>query len=162
MSFELPELDRKATQKAVERELEKYRIFKYLTFEEKEPSVTSSYTERFHGPTNEKVDQTAQVAISNVDELEKRRKFCERIEKAVKRLPRMERFLIEERYMSKDAEYLTDYNIYSFKFQPPISEKTYSKIRWRAFYKLALSLNIAVLKAEGEEKVNEQTSSKQG
>jgi hypothetical protein len=58
----------------------------------------------------------------------------------VKRLPKMERFLIEERYMSEDAEYLTDFNVYYHKFQPPISEKTYSKIRWKAFYKLALEL----------------------
>jgi hypothetical protein len=48
--------------------------------------------------------------------------------------------------MSEDAEYLTDFNVYYHKFQPPISEKTYSKIRWKAFYKLALNLNIAVTK----------------
>lgn len=34
------------------------------------------------------------------------------------------------------------------KFQPPISEKTYAKIRWKAFYKLALNLNIAVISSE--------------
>ncbi|GIN60516.1 ArpU family transcriptional regulator [Robertmurraya siralis] len=146
MSFELPELDRKATQRKVEEHLEKYRLFKYLTFEEREASITASPEVRYHGPTNETGDQTGSIAIYNVDEQLYRKRFCERTEKAVQRLPKMERFLIEERYMSEDSEYLTDYNVYCFKFQPPISAKTYDKIRWKAFYKLALNLNIAVIK----------------
>jgi ArpU family phage transcriptional regulator len=146
MSFELPELDRKATQAKVEEHLEKYRLFKYLTFEEREASITSSRTPRFHGSTNQTSDQTASIALYNVDEQEKRKHFCERLERAVKRLPKMEGFLIEERYMVEDAEYLTDLNVYNFKFQPPISATTYDKIRWKAFYKLALNLNIAVTK----------------
>ena len=146
MSFELPELDRKKTQQEVESVLAKYRLYKYLTFEDKEASITASYSERFHGPTNTSGDQTAQIAISNADHHEYRKTFCERVERAVKRLPKMEKFLIEERYMTEDAEYLTDINVYSFKFQPPISERTYAKIRWKAFYKLALNLNIAIVK----------------
>lgn len=146
MSFELPELDRKATQRKVEEHLERYRLFKYLIFEEREASITASSTPRYHGATNVTSDQTGSIAIHNVDEQEKRKHFCDWTERAVKRLPKMERFLIEERYMSEDAEYLTDFNVYYHKFQPPISEKTYSKIRWKAFYKLALNLNIAVTK----------------
>ncbi len=146
MSFELPELDRKATQRKVEEHLERYRLFKYLIFEEREASITASSEVRYHGPTNVTGDQTATIAIHNVDEQARRQYFCERTERAVKRLPPMERFLIEERYMADDAEYLTDLNIYCFKFQPPISAKTYNKIRWKAFYRLALNLNIAVTK----------------
>lgn len=146
MSFELPELDRKATQAKVEEHLERYRLFKYLTFEERESSITASSEVRYHGPTNQTSDQTAAIAIYNADEQEKRKAFCERIERAVKRLPPMERFLIEERYMADDSDYLTDHNVYSFKFQPPISPPTYGKIRWKAFYRLALNLNIAVTK----------------
>ncbi|ERN52258.1 hypothetical protein A33I_17275 [Alkalihalophilus marmarensis DSM 21297] len=55
----------------------------------------------------------------------------------------MERTLIEERYMTADSDYLTDHNVYAFKFNPPISSTYYNKIRWKAFYKLALILNIA-------------------
>lgn len=146
MSFELPELDRKATQKAVEAALEKYRIFKYITYDDKEVSVTSHIDEIGGGKSNLTSDKTADVAIHNADEKERRRQYCERIERAVKRLSKMERFLIEERYMSEEAEYITDYNVYCHKFQPPISHMTYYKIRWKAFYKLALNLNIAVLK----------------
>lgn len=146
MSFVLPEIDRKETQQAVENELEKYRLFKYLDFEEKEAFITASSEERFHGPTNQTSDQTGSIAIYNADQQKMRQAFINRVERAVARLPNLERFLIEERYMSQETEYLTDYNVYSFKFQPPISEKTYSKIRWKAFYKLALNLNIAVIK----------------
>lgn len=146
MSFELPELDRKATQTKVEEHLERYRLFKYLTFEEREVSITASSEVRYHGPTNQTGDQTASIAVYNADEQERRKAFCERIERAVRGLPKMERLLIEERYMAVDSDYMTDYYVYCFKFQPPISAMTYSKIRWKAFYRLALNLNTAVTK----------------
>lgn len=148
MSFELPELDRKKTQEAVEAALEKYRIFKYLAFEDREASITAGYTERFHGPANVTSDQTADIAIYNVDVPAQRKAYCEKIERAVKRLHPKERLILEERYMKEDynGEYVRDYQIYSFVFNPPISNMTYSKIRWKAFYRLALALDIAVEK----------------
>ncbi|MFH0067513.1 ArpU family phage packaging/lysis transcriptional regulator [Peribacillus sp. NPDC056705] len=146
MSFELPELDRRETQKAVEETLEKYRLYKYLLYEEREPSLTTNSEIRYHGPTNQIGDQTGSIAIYNADQRIYRKNFCERIERAVSRLPKKERSLIQERYMQQESDYLTDYNVYCFKLQPPISEKTYSKIRWKAFYKLALNLNLAVVK----------------
>lgn len=146
MSFQLPELDRKKTQTEVESWLARYRIFKYLTFEEREANITPGYEERLHGPTNTTSDQTAQIAIMNANDQEYRKSFCDRLERAVKRLPPMERVLIEERYMTADSEYITDHNVYSFKFKPPISATYYNKIRWKAFYKLALNLNVAVIK----------------
>jgi ArpU family phage transcriptional regulator len=146
MDFELPELDRKATKAKVEEHLDKYRLYKYLTFEEREASITASPEPRYHGPTNVTSDQTGSIAIHNVDEQEYRKRFCFEVEKAVHRLPIKERFLIEERYMSKDSDYITDYHVYFQKFQPPISPMTYDKYRWQAFYKLALNLRIAVTK----------------
>jgi len=148
MSFMLPEINRKTTQSKVEQHFKQYRLFKYLTFEVREASITASSEIRYHGPTNTTSDQTSNIAIYNADQQKYREQFIFRTEKAVDRLPKMEKFLIQERYMSSESEYLTDYNVYSHKFQPPISEKTYSKIRWKAFYKLALNLNIAVLSGE--------------
>jgi ArpU family phage transcriptional regulator len=152
----LPELDRKKTQKAVEAALSKYRLYKYLTFEEREAVITASYEAREGGRTNKTSDQTAGIAVFNVDEKEKRKAYCERVERAVKRLPRMERFLIEERYMGADSEYITDYHIYNHRFNPPISEFTYYKIKWKAFYKIALALDIQVVKKD-EDNTEEQT-----
>ncbi|WP_028609763.1 ArpU family phage packaging/lysis transcriptional regulator [Paenibacillus harenae] len=148
LDFELPELDRKKTQRAVESALDKYRICKYLTHEEREASITAGYNERFHGPTNTTSDQTAQIAIHNVDAPAERKAFCERVERAVRRLHPKERLLIEQRYMREDyeGEYMNDMKVYSFIFNPPISPVTYDKIRWKAFYKLALDLNVEVKK----------------
>lgn len=145
MSFDLPQLDEKKTKAAVEEALMKYRIYKYVSFEEREASITASYSDMPRSNTNVTSDQTADIAIYNTDKQAARKAYCERVERAVRRLPRMERFLIEERYMSDDAEYIRDHNVYCFKFQPPISKDTYAKIRWKAFYKLALSLNIQVV-----------------
>jgi len=147
----LPELDRKRTQAAVEEALEKYRICMFLTFEEREASTTAGYNGREHGPTNTTSDQTAQIAIHNVDAQAARKAYVERIERAVKRLPRMEKFLIERRYMAEDSPYITDQRVYSIEFQPPISFPVYRNYRWEAFYKLALYLRIAVIKENSEE-----------
>ncbi len=139
MSFELPELDRKKTQAAVESALEKYRIFKTITFEEREASITASSTERFHGPTNVTSDQTADVAIYNVYEPQARQQYCEKVERAVNKLYPRERLLIQERYMKDET--VTDLKFYNFIFNPPISKDLYAKIRWTAFYRLAFNLD---------------------
>ncbi|QXE02809.1 ArpU family phage packaging/lysis transcriptional regulator [Terribacillus sp. DMT04] len=150
MEFELPELDRKATQKRVEAALEKYRIYKYISFDEHEANTTASYDPIGGGKSNSTSDQTAAIAVHNADAKAYRKRYCENIERSVQRLPKMEKFLIEQRYMIEDAEYMTDLKIYNHVFQPPISEKTYAKIRWKAFYKLALNMNFAVLQQEGK------------
>ncbi len=150
MGFELPELDRRETQNAVEAALERYRIYKYITFEEREVSTTGHIDDIGGGKSNLPSDQTGSIAVHNISEHERIRKYCERIERSVRRLPKMERFLIEERYMSEESEYITDIKVYCFKFQPPISAMTYSKLRWKAFYKLALNLNIAITTQQKE------------
>lgn len=142
----LPEIDRKKTQRAVEDALEKYRIYKFMSFEEREASVTASYEEKLGGASNTISDQTASLAIYNVDGKKYRQDYCTRVERVVNRLPRLESFLITERYMTIEHDYITDQNIYNHVFQPPISEPKYSKIRWRAFYKLALELQLIVEK----------------
>jgi len=133
----LPQLDRRKTQAAVEAILEKYRIYKTITFEVREASVTPSYTERFHGPTNVTSDQTAQVAVYNVDAPAARQTYCRMIESIVERLGEREQTLIRERYMKEDDVF--DYKVYNYVLDPPVSKDTYTKIRTRAFYKMALA-----------------------
>lgn len=139
-------LDKKKTKIEVEAAFERYRIYKFLNFEQRESKITTSVAPRYHGLTNVISDQTAAVAVHNVDEQKKRNEYIELIDTIVSQLPIQERFLINERYLCQEADYLTDYNIYCFKFDPPISEKTYAKIRWRAMSKIALTLEIAVKK----------------
>ncbi len=133
----LPQLDRRKTQAAVEAILEKYRIYKTITFEVREANVTASYTERFHGPTNVTSDQTAQVAVYNVDAPAARQVYCRMIESIVERLGEREQTLIRERYMKEDDVF--DYKVYNYVLDPPVSKDTYTKIRTRAFYKMALA-----------------------
>lgn len=145
----LPEIDRERTQAAVEAALERYRMNKFLSFEEREASTTAAWSDSPKGFTGKTTDQTASIAIHNVDAKAAQREYCERIERIVRRLPRMEKFLIEERYMTNEHDYITHEKVYSFSFKPPISSGTYSKIRWKAFYKLALDLNLIVEKESG-------------
>lgn len=145
----LPEIDRVQTQANVEAALGKYRIYKYLVFEEREASSTAAYDDSPRSsPTNVTSDQTAKIAIYNVDTNAYRKDYCDRVERAVKRMPAQERLLIEERYMTNEHDYITDQNVYNHKFSPAISAGTYAKIRWKAFYKLALNMNLIVEKSE--------------
>lgn len=139
MELLLPELDRRKTQAAVEAVLEKYRIYKTIAFEEREVQVTASYTERLHGATNVTGDSTAKTAIFNVDVQLARRAYCDTIDHIVSRLSEKERVLVRERYMKDDDVF--DYKIYNHVFDPPVSKDTYTKIRTRAFYKMALALS---------------------
>lgn len=134
----LPELDRRLTQVTIENMLEKYRIFKTVTFEAKEAGITYSYTERFHGATNSVTDQTAAIATHNVDVPAARRAYCAMIDSVVERLTLREQQLVRERYLRREESY--DYTIYNHVFDPPVSKDTYVKIRSKAFYKMALAL----------------------
>lgn len=133
---ELPDLDGKKTKAAIERVMSKYRNYKYIYFEDREANVTASYEDRPSGPTNVTSDQTASIAIFNVDAREERKNFCQRVERAVNDLPKTESFLIQKRYMVKDAEYISDQYVFNFEFQPPKNKDTYAKIRRKAFYRL--------------------------
>ncbi|MEK4273183.1 ArpU family phage packaging/lysis transcriptional regulator [Paenibacillus sp. FSL R7-0026] len=144
-------IDRQKTTEAVKEALEQYRIYKYLTFDAREANTTASYTERFHGPTNVTSDQTANIAIYNVDTEAYQAAYCARIERAVMGLPEIEAFLMEKRYLTKEYDYITDKQVFGFEFDPPISEGKYREIRWRAFRSVALNMKIAVIKGQKEE-----------
>lgn len=138
MNTLLPELDRRKTQTALEAVFEKYRIYKTITFMDREVSVTASYTDRPHGPTNLTSDPTARTAVYNVDAPAARAAYCDTVDSIVSRLNEREQLLIRERYLKQDDVF--DYKIYNHVFDPPVSKDTYMKIRARAFYKIALAL----------------------
>ncbi|WP_289142467.1 transcriptional regulator [uncultured Brevibacillus sp.] len=112
--------ERKAILQSVESLLERYRLCKYLIPDDGQ-SIRSNH---------------------NIESLEKHRTFCRKIEQAVSQLPDREQFLINERYVGVNTDYITDYAVYRDRFDPPISEGTYTKIRWRAMYKLAVMLGM--------------------
>lgn len=73
------------------------------------------------------------------DIVQQRKKFVERIEKAVALLAPKEIQLITERYLSQDGNYVKDYEVYEAM---QISENTYYKYRNRAVKKLAIVLGL--------------------
>ncbi|MCP1355505.1 ArpU family phage packaging/lysis transcriptional regulator [Aneurinibacillus migulanus] len=138
MSF-LPKIDRRATQKRVEEALETARIYKQIGFVRREMKNTPAYEARYHGAANKTTDAVADCAAWNVDKEEEIRTLTERIERAVSRLGKKEREIIQLRYLEDESfDYIVAGEI-------GLSERTYTRMKARAFYKLAFMLRLEVL-----------------
>ncbi|WP_422657369.1 ArpU family phage packaging/lysis transcriptional regulator [Paenibacillus sp. EC2-1] len=138
----LPPDVKKEIRIAVENELERYHIYKYTLFHDREVNITTVISDTPKSFTGTTSDQTSNVAVYNVDEPARRRAFCDRLEKAVEQLPHRERFLITERYMKRDMPF--DYAVYSLLMDPPVTEATYAKLKNKAMALLALMLNLQI------------------
>lgn len=138
----LPVVVKREIKTKIEEELDRYRMWKFITFQDREAATTATWSETPKGYTGTVSDQTGNIAVYNVDELERRHRFCERMEKAVSRLPRRERQILQDRYMQREPVF--DYVVFNQLLVPPLSEVTYYKIKNRAMTMLALSLNIEV------------------
>ncbi|MFB6467657.1 hypothetical protein ACE38V_12775 [Cytobacillus sp. Hz8] len=68
--------------------------------------------------------------------------FLRRMEKALEGLPSIEKLVITKRYTDNDSDYVTDYQMYNIYMNPPVCVVTYSSIRDRAMFKIALFLEI--------------------
>ncbi|MED0681078.1 ArpU family phage packaging/lysis transcriptional regulator [Aneurinibacillus thermoaerophilus] len=139
MSF-LPKINRKATQDRVEHALETARVYKRIGFVRREVKNTPSYEARYHGATNLTTDQVGDNASWNVDKEEEIKRLTERVEKAVKQLPKRQRQIIEKRYL--EDEDVFDYIVCT---ELGMSESTYGRQKAKAVYKLAFMLNLEVL-----------------
>ncbi len=150
LSF-LPKIDRKATQKRVEEALETARIYRQIGFVRREIGMTPAYEARYHGATNKTTDAVADCAVWNVDKEEEIRQLTERVEWAVSRLSRKEIEIIQKRYLSDEETF--DYLLCD---ELHMSERTYARIKAKAFYKLAFMLKLEVLEEEkkAEDRLN--------
>ncbi|WP_312474167.1 hypothetical protein [Neobacillus sp.] len=110
--------DKKRIHAAVSKCLEQYRIVKSVLALESESAFYSS------------------------EQHEKFIKKCKRVEAAVNELPDQEKFLITERYLQPDSDYISDSNVYKERFNPSISPVAYTKYRNRAIVKLAFLLGV--------------------
>lgn len=63
--------------------------------------------------------------------------YCVLVERALMILTPRERTIIEGRYFTHDAEYISDQEFYHNRLDPPISGPTYTKVRDQIFMKLA-------------------------
>ncbi|OAT71290.1 ArpU family phage packaging/lysis transcriptional regulator [Parageobacillus thermoglucosidasius] len=141
MDKPLDEIDRKATKKAVEAALEKYRIYLLTLRLDQLPRVTQHYSLVPPSNTNKFHSSTEEMAIRNADYERERDEYIQRVTAAINRLSKWERAIIIRRYMLEDDIY--DYEIYNGL---GMSERKYYRIKSRAFYKLAFALRIEVYK----------------
>lgn len=143
MMLEIPAVDRVATRRRVEDELERVRLYRKIGIIRREVSTTVRYEARMHGPTNKVGKVTENTAVWNVDreaDLERRSML---LDKALSCLGEMERELIARRYL--ESEDMFDYLICG---ELGISERKYRRVKAAALYKLALALNLEVLMEE--------------
>lgn len=139
----LPEIDREATKRNVEKVLEQTRIFRQIGFVRRDIKNTPLYEYRFHGPTNRTSDPAGDTASWNIDNEHKLIILVERVQEAVERLPNPEKEIIKLRYLNDEEIY--DYTIYN---DLNYSESKYYRIKARAFYRLAFALRLTVFKEE--------------
>ena len=139
MSFELPEIDREETKKAVESAFEKYRFYLLTVPDERLPKLTATYSLVPPTNTNEFHSSTEDIAIKNVDFERERDKYIEWIRRAVNRLSSREREIIVKRYLQDEEVF--DYEIYN---ELGYGERKYYRLKARIFYKLAFLLKIEV------------------
>jgi ArpU family phage transcriptional regulator len=142
----LPRLDEKATREAVEAELERALFYKLMDFDEerREAKITASYELRESQRTNQTSDSTANIALYNVQKEKERQDHIYKVERAVSRLNKRQRQLINERYLTEFG--VSDTEVYAGIMG--ISRTTYTFIRNEAFYMLAFILRVYVEKTE--------------
>lgn len=146
MPFQLPEIDRKATKEAVEAAFETYRVYKYL--EESETKITAKYPDtdaemiRGYGGNHSSVE-------SAVMSSEYRENVIERVERAVRRLPKAERDIMSRLFMRDEPEFDPDVMLALGLYR-----EKYYRLKSSAFYKVALALKIAIAKTKNEPKAN--------
>ncbi|REK54726.1 MAG: hypothetical protein C6W55_10360 [Thermobacillus sp.] len=137
------EIDEEATREAVEQYLYDAREYKVTEYIPLDPKVTPLYEPRYHGPTNAVGSQTERIAITNVDEQERRRRHIERVEEAVSRLGAQQQKLIRMRYLDDD-------NVMDIEVATALGYSTrhYRRIKSYAIYRLATALGLVVLREE--------------
>ncbi|MEI7027565.1 ArpU family phage packaging/lysis transcriptional regulator [Paenibacillus sp. y28] len=132
-------IDKKATRAAIEQRLESARIYRQVGFLRREMKTTASAEPRYHGATNAVGKPAEDVAVYNVDAEARMQEQYEQVERAVSRLGRMERRIIELRYL--DDEDVFDYQVCA---ELHLSESKFYRLKVAAMYKLALALRLEV------------------
>lgn len=132
-------INKDATRQAVESRLETARIYAQVGVLRREVRTTTSWEPREHGNTNAINKATEDVATHNVDAERRMQEIHDQVMRAVSRLGRTERQIIEARYL--DDEGIYDYQV---MMDLNLREGRYYKIKSSALYKLAFALRLEV------------------
>ncbi|GIO83485.1 ArpU family transcriptional regulator [Paenibacillus faecis] len=133
------EINREETRKRTEEELEKARVYSKVGIVRREIKNTPSYEPREHQGTNAINKPCEDVAIYNAQREIDLKQAYERVEKGLRALKRVERQIIEMRYL--DDEDVNDYNVY---MELHLSERSYYRRKSGALYKMAFAMGLEV------------------
>ena len=136
------EIDLKRTRARVEEILESCRLYMQIGYHpQHQAGITARYQFTPPSRTNTFSSSTESIAQKNVDEERRRRELVESVWAAVERLNEQERKIVTMRYLEDDDTF--DYIVWS---EMNLSERKYYRLKARAFFKLALMLDIAIYK----------------
>ncbi|MCB4341577.1 ArpU family phage packaging/lysis transcriptional regulator [Bacillus subtilis] len=144
MTLNLPQIDEEATKAKAEQLLDKYRLYLLQVPDDFLPKVTPTYSIVPPSITNEFHSSTEEAALKRLDWEIQRDKFLKRIQRAVNRLSQRERQIIVMLYMQSEEMY--DYEVYA---EMGLSQRSYYRIKAKAFYRLAFALRVEVYKDGG-------------
>lgn len=139
----LKNIDRSATQKAVEKVFRQYRTYMLTTTEDLMPKLTTKYTLEMPNFSNVKSSKTENAAINLASFSEEYEKFMNWFNKGFNRLNKIERQIITLSNLEENP--LHNYEIY---VKLNLSERTFYRIKSNALYKLALFLGVIVYEEE--------------
>lgn len=143
MQMSMFKLDEKETWRRVEERLESARLYKRFGFIRREAKLTATYSDMPRSNTNVTSDQTADIAMHNVDREEQLQREYDQVMRAVGRLAKTQRRIIEERYLGDED--VLDINAYMTLDMP---ERTYYYAKAKAIYRLAFALRLEVYEGD--------------
>lgn len=141
LAFDILPIDEIETRHQVEVFLETIRVYRQIGFVRRQATLTASSDPRYHGSTNIIIRQTENIAIWNTDRAEELERKSKLLEVALERLKRVEREIIERRYMTNEDEYDS-----ILCGELGMSERKYRRVKSRAIYILACSLGLEIYK----------------
>jgi ArpU family phage transcriptional regulator len=140
LAFDILPIHEKETRRRVEEYLETVRVYRQIGFVRRQAALTASPEPRYHGLTNAISRTTENIAVWNTDreaELEQKSKL---LDLAMGRLKKVEREIIERRYMDYEDEYDS-----ILCGEMGMSERKYRRLKSKGIYMLACSLGLEIL-----------------
>ncbi|WP_375104629.1 ArpU family phage packaging/lysis transcriptional regulator [Paenibacillus sp. RS8] len=139
LTFPYADLDSDQTRQRVEEFLETVQVFRRFGFVRREATITHNASPQYHQRTNTISRSAEDIALWNVSKEDELQRKSDLLDKAMSKLNRIEREIVNQRYMTPDEVY--DYNVAA---DMCIGEKRYRELRDRALFLLAFALRLEV------------------
>jgi ArpU family phage transcriptional regulator len=146
LSFNVPEINTKATRKAVEAKMDIYRDYLLSLPAHILPKITASYSLVPPSVTNAFHSSTEEIAVERIEYEKARNDYMQWIHEAVNTLKPDERFIIVKRYMERSMGYDPD-----IWMELGVGKTKYYEIKGQAMLRLAFALKVEVYKKKRKE-----------